>query len=286
MKTALITGGSAGIGKVTSKALAAKGYKVIIAARDKQKGDALVNAINKEHPECEARFYSVDMSKFNDVRQFAQTIRDNENEIDLLMLNAGLFTNPLRESESKHEFMFATTHLGHFLLTHELLPLVKKADKARVVVTSSVAHRIGSKIDFFDALKHLPKKRGGLLWAFKNYGRSKLANLLFVRELAERLKDEGILVNAFHPGSVKTEIWRGTPSLLNIISNPFLISEEKGADTQIFLATDPGLDITGEYWCRRNIDKSTTKSKNPQLIKELWEYSEKALDIENFGIPV
>ncbi len=283
MKTALITGGSAGIGKITSKALAAKGYKVIIVARDKTKGESLVSSINNDYPNAKAEFHSVDISMFEDVRRFAEEIRSREEKIDLLILNAGLYTPKLKLSESGHEYMFATTHLGNFLLTHELMGLVKNAENARIVVTSSVAHHMGSLIDFFETLEGSPRK-ASLINGFATYGRSKLANLLFIRELAERLKGEGVLVNAFHPGGVKTEIWRDTSSLMNSLINPFLITEEKGADTQIFLATDPSVTETGKYWCRRKPDVSSKKSKDKKLIRDLWEYSEKALGIKKFGV--
>lgn len=284
MKTALITGGSAGIGKETARALAGKGYAVIIAARDARKGNAVVDAIKAEHPAATVEFVALDLSRFADVRAFASTIRARWNHIDALVLNAGLFTPKLFTSESGHEFMFATTHLGHFLLTHELLPLVRASSAGRIVVTSSAGHFVGKMIDFFSF--ETPSTSTALLAVpFLNYGRAKLCNLLFVRSLAQRLAGTGIRVNAFHPGAVKTEIWRGTPPLFNRMVFPFMVSEATGAQTQIYLATEPSLSVSGEYWVNKQVARSSTASRDPELARQLWEYSERALGISQFGVP-
>lgn len=144
MKTALITGGSAGIGKQTALALAAQGYHVIIAARDAAKGQQVLAQIRAASPSAQVSFWQVDLSVPEQVRALAAHVRSQWDHIDALVLNAGLFTPALRTDATGHEFMFATTHLGHFLLTHHLLDLVKAAPAARVVVTSSVAVSTGS----------------------------------------------------------------------------------------------------------------------------------------------
>ncbi len=284
MKKVLITGGSSGIGKITATYLAQQGYEVIIAARDLKKGMALVNAIKAGKPDANVEFFSLDISNFTEVKDFAAKVREKWQSLDILILNAGLFTPELTTSKSGHEFMFATTHLGHFLLTHEIMPLLKNASAARVVVTSSVAHHLGSLTDFFN-LKTISNKSLFMLVPFLSYGRSKLANLLFVRELARRVKGTCIQVNAFHPGPVKTDIWRSTPGLFNKVISPFLVTEEKGAQTQIYLATDPAINQSGQYWARKKIDFSSAASKNLTLARQLWEYSEKVLHIKAFGRP-
>lgn len=283
-KRALVTGGSAGIGKETVKALVAQGYEVIVAARDAVKGEAVLQAIRAEHPGARVSFHSLDMSQPDAVVAFAQQVQARWDRIDALVLNAGLFTPELRKGATGHEFMFATTHLGHFVLTHQLLPLVEAAPAGRIVVTSSVAHFFGGGFDF-DSLR-APSESTFLMAApFMAYGRSKLANLLFVRELARRLQGSNVLVNSFHPGSVKTEIWRGTPSLFNALIGPTLISEREGAQTQIFLATDPSLGQSGQHWFRKKIEQGSPASRNPELAQRLWDYSEQALGIRRFGRP-
>lgn len=285
MKTAVITGGTAGIGRVTAQALARKGYRLILIARDPEKGEALAERIRHDVPGADVRFYAVDLSDFAAVRDMATDIRSYTSAVQLLILNAGLYTTRHRESKSGHEFMFATTHLGHFLLTHELLPLLEQAEKARIVVTSSVAHHLGSLSGFFRGLEHPTRNKARVLAPLMSYGRSKLANILFVRALAERVDPGKIQVNAFHPGGVRTELWRSTPSLLNRVIDPFLIDADAGADTQLFLATDPSVTHTGAYWCRRRRDFSSLRSRNRQLRDELWQYSEQALGIHDFGHP-
>jgi retinol dehydrogenase 12 len=284
VKKVLITGGSSGIGKITASTLAKLGHEVIMVARDPHKGRALVDAIKAEKPDAKVEFFSVDISNFSDVKAFAAVVREKWPSLDILILNAGLFTPQLTTSKSGHEFMFATTHLGHFLLTHELMPLLKNATASRVVVTSSVAHHFGALTDFFN-FKTISNKGTFMLLPFLSYGRSKLANLLFVRELARRVEGTGIKVNAFHPGPVKTDIWRSTPGLFNAVISPFLISETKGAQTQVFLAIDPAVQQSGQYWARKKIDFSSASSKNLTLAKQLWEYSENVFSIKAFGHP-
>lgn len=284
MKTALVTGGSAGIGKHTVRALVARGFAVLIAARDERKGRALVDALRASHPGAQVDFFSLDLSEPDDVRALAREVRSRWDHVDALVLNAGLFTPKLHTNRKGYEFMFATTHLGHFLLTHELLPLVKASADGRIVVTSSVAHFVAGRFDF-KTLRQPSTSTALLLAPFLAYGRSKLANLLFVRELARRLAGTRVKVNAFHPGSVKTEIWRGTPGLFNTLIAPTLISEEQGAQTQIHLATEPGLTETGQYWYRKTIHRGSPASRRPDLAQKLWQYSEAALKIRVFGEP-
>lgn len=283
MKTALITGGSAGLGKITAKELAKQGYHVIIAARDQAKGDAVVAQIKAELPESSAEFLSVDMSSYDDVRALCTDIKTRFDHIDRLILNAGLFTSHIRINDAGHEYMFAATYMGHFLMTHELLPLLKKSEAARIVVTSSVAHWAGNILDFMKTIENPPKGDRAMLKQFLLYGRSKLANILFVNGLVKRLEGKKIQVFAFHPGGVKSEFYRQFPDVVTKIIFPFLVSEEKGADTQIFLATDPNLTATGGHWCRRKPDFRSPSAKSDKLTEQLWEYSEKALGITQFG---
>ncbi|MEK8087001.1 SDR family oxidoreductase [Aquabacterium sp. A3] len=283
-KTALVTGGSAGIGKETVKALVAQGYEVLIAARDARKGLALVAQLRRDTPGAQVDFIACDLSEFGQVVALAQAVQARWTQLDALVLNAGLFTPQLRCNSAGYEFMFATTHLGHFLLTHHLLPLVLAAPDARVVVTSSVAHWMGGGFDF-DSLRSPSTRSLLMLVPFRAYGRSKLANLLFVRELARRVGGTSVKVNAFHPGPVNTEIWRDTPSLFNTLIRPGLISEAAGARTQIQLVTAPGLRESGGYWARGKLDYSSPASRNRALAAQLWQYSEQALGITRFGQP-
>jgi retinol dehydrogenase 12 len=282
MKKALVTGGNAGIGKQTVRALVTQGYAVIVAARDQIKGQAVIKQIKAEYPHAQVEFCPLDLSVTGAVVSFAEQVKQRWDRIDVLILNAGLFTPKLHTNEAGYEFMFATTHLGHFLLTHHLLPLVKASPTGRIVVTSSVAHFFGLGFDFYN-FRHPTRSTFLMAAPFMAYGRSKLANLLFVRELARRLQSTPVLVNAFHPGPVKTEIWRSTPGLFNALIGPTLISEEAGAQTQIYLATSPQLKESGHYWFKKSIEKGSPASRDVDLAKRLWVYSEQALGIKNFG---
>ena len=283
-RRALVTGGSAGIGKETVRALAAQGFEVIVAARDARKAEAVLAAIRAEQPGAQLSFHAVDMSDPEQVVKLAQSVQARWDRIDVLILNAGLFTPSLRTGVTGHEFMFATTHLGHFMLTHQLLPLVEASPAGRIVVTSSVAHFFAAGLSA-DALLRPSASTFLMAAPFRAYGQSKLANLLFVRELARRLQGSRILVNSFHPGPVKTEIWRSTPSLFNALIGPTLISERAGAQTQIFLATDPGVTQSGQHWFRQRVERGSPASRDPALASWLWSFSEQALGIREFGRP-
>lgn len=283
-RRALVTGGTAGIGLETVRALVAQGYEVIVAARDERKGEAAMQAIRASQPDARVSFHALDMSDPKAVASFAQQVRARWDHIDALILNAGLLTPRLRAGVTGHEFMFAATHLGHFMLTHELLPLVQASQTGRVVVTSSVAHFFSGGFDFESIRK---PSRSTFLMAvpFRAYARSKLANLLFVRELARRLSGTNVLVNSFHPGGVQTDLWRDTSGLFNQLIKPTLISSREGAQTQIFLATDSSLAQSGQHWFKKKIEKGSFASRNEQLAKRLWDYSEQALGIRSFGQP-
>lgn len=284
MKTALITGGNSGIGKETARALVGLGWRVVIAARDAAKSRALVESIRAANPQAQIDWLSVDLSDFNGIEAFAAEVSRRMPVIDALVLNAGLYTRKLTTNQAGIELMFATTHLGHFLLTHHLLPNVRASSDGRIVVSSSVAHWMGGRMDL-NTMRH-PSSSQFLQWApFKAYGRSKLANMLFVRELAKRLQGTSIKVNGFHPGGIKSDFWRDTPAWVTALVDPFLVSEAKGAKTQFFLASHEGLSATGEYWAGRRVRRGSPANRDPVLSQRLWQYSEQVLGITDFGQP-
>lgn len=284
MKTALITGGNSGIGKETARALVGLGWRVLIAARDAAKSRALVESIRAANPRAEIDWLAVDLSDFNGIEAFANEVSRRLPVIDALVLNAGLYTRQLTTNHAGIELMFATTHLGHFLLTHHLLPNVRASRDGRIVVSSSVAHWMGGRMDLGTMNK--PSRSQALQWApFKAYGRSKLANMLFVRELAKRLQGTSVKVNGFHPGGIKSDFWRDTPGWVTALVDPFLVSEAKGAKTQIHLASHEGLSATGEYWSARKVRRGSPANRDPALSRQLWQYSEQVFGITHFGQP-
>ena len=284
MKTALITGGNSGIGKETAKALVARGWQVLIAARDAAKSRALVESVRAAHPGAQIDWLSVDLSDFGGIEAFAAEVSRRLPVIDALVLNAGLYTRKLTTNRAGIEMMFATTHLGHFLLTHHLLDRVRASSDGRIVVSSSVAHWIGGQMDL-DTLRAPSSHQFLQLAPFQAYGRSKLANMLFVRELARRLQGTSIKVNGFHPGGIKSDFWRDTPGWVTAMVDPFLVSEAKGAKTQVYLASHEGLSTSGEYWAGCRVRQGSPANRDPALSRQLWQYSEEVFGITNFGQP-
>ncbi|MGH6645863.1 SDR family NAD(P)-dependent oxidoreductase [Aquabacterium sp.] len=285
MKTALITGGNSGIGKETAKALVARGWQVLIAARDAAKSRALVESVRTSHPGAQIDWLSVDLSDFSGIEAFAAEVSHRLPVIDALVLNAGLYTRRLTTNRTGIEMMFATTHLGHFLLTHHLLDKVRASSDGRIVVSSSVAHWMGGQMDL-DTLRQPSGSQFLQLVPFQAYGRSKLANMLFVRELARRLQGTSIKVNGFHPGGIKSDFWRDTPGWVTASVDPFLVSEAVGAKTQIHLASHEGLTTTGEYWSGRKVRRGSAANRDPALARKLWRYSEEVFGITDYGRPV
>jgi NAD(P)-dependent dehydrogenase (short-subunit alcohol dehydrogenase family) len=271
-RNVLITGGNSGIGAEMALALAARGDRVIIAARDAEKSSATVARIKAQHPAAHAESMALDLGDFAEVDRFAKDVLVRMPVIDVLILNAGLYTTKLSRLPNGYEAMIGIMHFGHFRLAQRLLNAVEQAAQGRIVVTSSVGHRFG-KIDeasFNDPSRHLI--------GFFAYGQAKLANLLFTRELAKRLAGTRVTVNAFHPGAVATGIYRQTPNFFQRIGPKFMLTSEQGADTGIWLATAPELaTVTGEYFIRRKRNAGSARSRDASLAAKLWQMSEQRM---------
>jgi NAD(P)-dependent dehydrogenase (short-subunit alcohol dehydrogenase family) len=270
-RNVLITGGNSGIGYEMALALAGQGDRVIIAARDAQKSQAAIDAIKGKHASAQVEALSLDLADFADVDSFASELLSRMPVIDVLILNAGLYTLKLHTLKNGFEAMMGIMHFGHFRLTQKLLDAVKAA-QGRIIITSSVMHQYGkiNEASFRDPSQH----KIGLL----AYGQAKLANLLFARELARRLQGTKVTVNAFHPGAVGTGIYREAPSLAAKIMMAFMLTPAQGADTAIWLATDPALcNVSGEYFVKRKQRKGSALSRDVELARRLWELSEQAM---------
>jgi NAD(P)-dependent dehydrogenase (short-subunit alcohol dehydrogenase family) len=265
----LITGGNSGIGLEMARALTGQGDRVIIASRDERKSQAAVQDIKAANPAAAIEAMRLDLGNDADVDRFAAELLAKMPRIDVLMLNSGLYTHGLRKLANGLESMIGIMHFGHFRLTQRLLEAVKAAPQGRIVVTSSVGHNMGriDEASFTDPSRHLI--------SFMGYTQAKLANLLFTRELARRLKGTAVTINAFHPGAVMTGIWAELPKPLQPLIGLFLISSAKGADTAVWLATAPELaGVSGEYFFKRKIEKSSRASRDEGLAARLWALSE------------
>jgi NAD(P)-dependent dehydrogenase (short-subunit alcohol dehydrogenase family) len=272
-KTVAITGANTGIGLQTAKVLAKQGAKIIALCRNPGKGYAALKAIEEYSGRDDVELIQLDLSDLSSVRKAASEIESKVKKLDVLINNAGLIMPKRQLSKDGYEMTFAVNHLGHFLLTDLLLPLVKKAEQGRIINVSSGAHW-GAKIDFDDLMAE--KK----YTAFKAYGQSKLANILFTRELAKRLEAEGISVNALHPGFVRSDFAKdrekkSNTSLILKMLSPLAIPVEKGALTSIYLASDPEAGkISGEYFAKEAVAKSSGPSKDMAAASKLWDLSE------------
>lgn len=270
-KTFLVTGATSGIGRVTAEKIAASGAKVILVARDREKANAAAAEISQRTGNSAISTYIADLSSQRDVRAVAAEISGVHPKIDVLVNNAGSMFTRRKESVDGIEMTWALNHLGYFLLTNLLLPNIKAADKARIINVSSKVHVQGT-IDFDDlALSE------GYSW-MKAYARSKLANVLFTFELANRLLDDGISVNCLHPGVVGTNFGSGNGIFYRTgfaIARPFILSPEKGAETSIYLATSEDVDgITGKYFEKCAPTPGASAANDKELQQRLWQVSE------------
>jgi NAD(P)-dependent dehydrogenase (short-subunit alcohol dehydrogenase family) len=248
-RLALVTG-TGGLGYETALALAQAGAEVLLAGRNKQKGEASIREIHQQVPRAQVRFEQLDVASLASVSACAAKLIAEDRPLDLLINNAGVMTPQKRQATSDgFELQFGTNYLGHFALTAKLLPLLRRAAQARVVNLSSLAHR-GGKINFED----LQSTRAYRPWAA--YGQSKLAMLMFAFELERRSKSHGwgLMSNAAHPGFARTELIangpgeRGVLNQLGKLLKPVMSqSAAQGALPTLFAATSPDAR-GGEYY--------------------------------------
>lgn len=259
-KICLVTGATDGVGKVTARVLAQAGATVIGVGRNPQKIRATLAEIGDVPGSIE--FLTADLSSQAAIRALADEFRRKYDRLHVLVNNAGALFTSYRESVDGIEMTFALNHLSYFLLTNLLLDMIRASAPARIVNVSSNAHE-GNTIDF-DDLQH---RRHYREWTA--YGASKLANILFTYELARRLQDTGVTVNAVHPGFVNTNFQRAAG--LNM-RGP--LTPEEGADTQIWLAMSDEVEgVTGKYFVRRRDTRSSDISYDRAVAKRLWDAS-------------
>ena len=258
-KIALVTGGTSGIGLVTAKELKRQGFHVVITARDVLKASTEFEIL-----EC-------DFSSLDSIRKAAAEFKRRHDKLHVLVNNAGGI-NPSRQlSKDGIELTFAVNHLGYFLFTNLLLDVLKASAPARIVSVGSEASRWGT-IDFGDLQA---EKR---YIATRQYGSTKLMNIAFALELAERLRGTGVTSNAVHPGTVASNFGavKGWFGLGFALVKPFLLTPEQGAQTQIFLASSPEVEgVTGAYFIRKQQRTPPRLARNPDVRRRLWEVSEK-----------
>ena len=272
-KIILITGGSSGIGLATASALAEKGAEIILAARREEKLKEASEHIKSKTGNSKVKYYTADFSSQRSIRELAEKVKKDYQKIDVLINNAGIVYPEFKLNEDGLEMTIATNHFAYFLLTNLLLDLIKKSDYARIVCVASGSHYQG-KIDF----ESFTKDKGYFI--LKAYAQSKLANVLFTAELAERLKETQVTINCLHPGFVKTDIgnknskWYGR-FFWTLLTNIGAITPEAGAKTSVYLASsDDVKGVSGKYFDKCMLKEPAALSKDTTLQKELWRVSE------------
>jgi retinol dehydrogenase 14 len=269
-KTVLITGGTSGIGKATATALAAMGARVVVTGRNEERGERAVEEIRRESG-GEVSLMLADLAVQADVRRLAEEFQERHDRLDVLVNNAGVVQSERTETPDGIETTLAVNHLAPFLLTNLLLDLLKRSASSRVITVASEAER-WARMDF-DDLQSRRKYRG-----MQVYGMTKLANIMFTFELAERLRGTGVAANCIHPGAVNTSFGtnnRGIMTLLFRAFKPFMRSPEQGADTVIYLASSPDVEeMTGKYLSDRKLITASDMAYDEDLRERLWEISE------------
>ncbi len=274
MEKVLVTGSTSGIGKETAKGLAERGMSVILHGRNEKRGKEALREIREETGNDNLDLIFADFSCFEEVRELAPQVRENHDRMDVLVNNAGTVFSERKLNEDGIELTFTVNHLAPFLLTNLILDILKDNAPSRIVNVSSGGHK-GTSLDF-DALTG---EEGPGMW--QAYKQSKLANILFTYELAERLEGTGVTVNCLHPGGVSTRLARDN-SILGFIWNhlPFLRSPESGAETSIYLASSPEVEgVTGKYFVDREPERSSDYSYNEDAWERLWEVSKELTNL-------
>ena len=270
-KTIVATGATSGIGEAAVLELAGLGARIVIVARDEARAQATMRKLEAKAPGLGHRMHLADLSSMAETRKVGAAIAASEPRIDVLINNAGALFSERRVTPEGLELTFALNHMAYFVLTEALRDNLVASTPARIVSTSSTAHQ-GASLDFDDLQS--AKGYGGL----KVYGRSKLANILFTRELARRLAGTGVTANCLHPGVVATRFGQSSGGFAGLVIpflRPFFLSPEKGADTIVYLASSPEVaKTTGEYFVKRKIAEPSQAARDDAAAKRLWEASE------------
>jgi len=276
-RVCVVTGATAGIGKETALGLAKLGATAVIVARDPEKAARTVDEISRAADNRHVEWVRADFASLDSVRAAAADIRTRHGAIHVLVNNAGVANKHRTLSKDGYELTFAVNHLAPFLLTRELLPLLRAGAPSRIVNVSSGAEGYGP-IDF-DDLQTEKGYRG-----FPVYGRTKLMNVLFTYELSSRLSGTGVTVNCLHPGAVATDMLRQLPRWLYAVISPFLRTPEQGAETPVFLASSPSVEgVSGGYYEKQKAKRSSRRSYDVSARQRLWAISEALVDARSSG---
>lgn len=269
-KTVVVTGGTSGIGEVAALTLAQQGARIVLVARDKARGEATLRRLEEIGVGRDHQIYYGDLAQLSEMKRVAVEIAAAEPKIDVLINNAGAMFANRELTKDGFERTFALNHLSYFVMTAGLCGSLLAAPAARIVNTSSAAHK-SAHFDINDLQTAINYK------SFEAYGRSKLANILFTRELARRLKGTPVTTNCLHPGFVATRFGDEAGGLISHIiglGKMLAISPEEGAKTILYLATSPEVATTsGGYFYKCRPARPTAAGRNDDLARALWQKS-------------
>ena len=268
-KTVVITGGTSGIGEVAAEALAQIGARIILVARSKSRAEATLARLRRSGPGAAHSVYFADLTRLAEMKRVAAEIANREPRIDVLINNAGALFGTRRLTEDGLEYTFALNHMSYFVVTEGLRERLLASGAVRIINTASAAHE-GATLDFDD----LQSAKG---FGAVAYGRSKLCNILFTRELARRLHGTGATVNCLHPGFVATRFADksgGLISHLAWLAKFFAISPAEGAQTIIYLASSPEVaNVAGTYFYKCRPSNPSAPALDDRAALALWQRS-------------
>ncbi|XP_051253989.1 dehydrogenase/reductase SDR family member 13 [Dicentrarchus labrax] len=277
-KTVIVTGSNTGIGKTTAIDLAKRGARVILACRSTQRGEAALEEVKRESGSNQVVFMQLDLGSLKSVRSFAENFLKSEPRLDILINNAGVYLQG--RTEDGLGMMFGVNHIGHFLLTNLLLDRLKECEPSRVVNVSSMAHNFG-KIDFDCLNTHKALGLGtSFMEVLQVYSHSKLCNVLFTHELANRLQGTKVTCYSLHPGAINSELARNASSVMLMLLKPvtvfFFKNTVQGAQTTLHCALQEGIEpLSGRYFSNCTVREVYAKAKDDAAAKKLWELSER-----------
>lgn len=276
-KTAVVTGANSGIGLETARGIAKAGYRTLLLCRDAGRAAAAKADIDGTVRDGHTEIVLCDLGLQADIRRAVGEIEERTDRIDVLVNNAGITLRSREETSEGIDRMLAVNHLGPFLLTNLLLPLLKQAPSARVVNVSSDAHKF-TRLDLDD----LQATRGYGLFGFPRYCETKLMNVLFTRELARRLAGTSVTANSLHPGAVRTNLG-DPPAVIRAVTGLLFLSPEKGARTSLAAALDPAYaDVNGSYFVKEKPadDRLARWAKRDDDAHRLWELSAELVGLD------
>ncbi|MFW9943563.1 MAG: SDR family oxidoreductase [Candidatus Sifarchaeia archaeon] len=276
-KVCIVTGSNSGIGKETALALAEMGATVVMAVRDAEKGENARTEILEQTGNTKTDLMICDLASLDSIRQFAKEFTQKYDRLDVLVNNAGCTIHKRQVTIDGFERTLAVNYLGPFLLTHELLPMLKSSAPSRVINLTSGIHS-SARVDFDDLQNERKYK------AMNAYGTAKLMVVMHTYELARRLEGTGVSVNAVHPGFAATNLGSNTGALRHRIMfkmvRPLQMSAKKGAETSVYVATSPELEgVTGKYFAKSQERPSSELSYDEEAQKRLWVVTEELLGL-------